>query len=684
MAAVVVGSVLVVDPAGLAPFGPARFAVVSFAILAALALALRAGGTMARGPMLAWLVFLVLVALAAALGLDPLYAWTGTPERHFGVLTWGLCLAGFVAGQLLGRRGARLVVPVVVAVVVLVGLWASAETLGWRPIDLVASGDRPVATLGSSAFLGAAMALLAPAALGLALDADQTARRRWSAGLAAGLGLVGLVTSGARAAWVGALISGSVVLLARWRSRRPQAGALPLPAWALAPGLVLAAVAVVAIAVLTGTAGRVPDAFGDGRGGIGGRLDEWRVATRVVAANPLGGVGPEGYRIAFGTYVDDAYEMEHGRDPLPDRAHSAVLDVAATVGLPGLVAYLVLLGLVGRYAWRAICDGLPWLAGLAAGLVGYAAQSVFLFPLAELDPLAWMLTGVVLALVPGRHDALAPEGTPPAHVVLPEAGACSAADTSAAIGTPSVERAPSALVEAVAPVDGERPACLDGPTTLVVRPMRIVPLAVGVLAAVALAVGGLDVAADRRARRSLQALATPALVTPPAVRPSQLRPDAVRYHLVDARVHEAAGSVAGLAAAIDDLDRALDVSPLDPVVRAERSRLLLEHARLTDEGADLADARQALEVLARDDPRNAEVLLRLGLARTLTGDGAGAEAAWLAAERLAPRSAAASINLAVAYARAGRRHEAVAAAGRALFRDPGNRRAVAVLEDLGT
>jgi tetratricopeptide (TPR) repeat protein len=91
-----------------------------------------------------------------------------------------------------------------------------------------------------------------------------------------------------------------------------------------------------------------------------------------------------------------------------------------------------------------------------------------------------------------------------------------------------------------------------------------------------------------------------------------------------------------------------------------------------------------LEGLADDDPRNAEVLLRLGLARALTDDDAGAESAWLAAERLAPASAAASTNLAVAYARGGRRDDAVAAAERALARDPSSERAAAVLENLGT
>lgn len=611
MAAVVMGSVLVVDPGGLAPFGPARFAVVSVAVLAATALAVRSGGALASGPMLAWAGFLALVAVAAALGLDPLYAWIGTPERHFGALTWVLCLGAFASGQLLARRGAGFVVAATVLSVGFAGLWATAEVLGWRPFALAGAGERPVATLGSSAYLGAAMVLLAPLATGLALDRTRPARYRQAAAVSAALGGVALVASGARAAWVGALVAAAAVLV----TRRP-------PLRSTGPWPVAGAVAVVAVALLTGVAGRVPDALSEGTGGVGGRLDEWRVATEVASAHPLTGVGPEGYRIAFGTHVDDAYEIDHGRDPLPDRAHSAVLDVAATVGLPGLAVYLLLLGSVGRFVLRALREGPPWLAGLAAGLVGYVGQSLFLFPLAELDPLAWMLAGLVVA----------------------------------AVAVPAELRT--------------------------VRPARVMPAAAGSLAVVALVAGGLDVAADRRARQSLLALtsASPAPATPA----SELRPDALRYHLVDARVHEATGTLAGLGAAIDDLEAALDISPLDPVVRSQRARLLLERARATDEASDLRTARAVLERLADDDPRNAGVLLRLGLARSLAGEDAGAETAWLAAERLAPASAAASINLAVAYARQDRRDEAVAAAERALARDPSSARAAGLLENLGT
>jgi tetratricopeptide (TPR) repeat protein len=375
------------------------------------------------------------------------------------------------------------------------------------------------------------------------------------------------------------------------------------------------------LAVLTGVGGRAPGVVTDADGGARGRLDEWRVAVRVVARHPLAGVGPEGYRIAFGGAVDDAYEQAHGRDPLPDRAHDALLDVAVTTGLPGVLAYVLLLAAAGAFAVRALLSSPPWVAGMAAGVLAYAAQSLFLFPVAELEPVAWLLAGIVASCVarPGELTAV---------------------------------RAPRAL-----------------------------PAAAAGLAAVALVAGVLDLVADRDARTALVAAGAGGHAGPGHPRrAARLRPDAVRYRLVAARALEARGSVEGLAAAVATLDTALSLSPRDPVVRSERARLLLERARRSGSAADVAAAREALERLGSADPRNAQVLLRLGLGRQLAGDAAGAEHAWLRAERLAPRSAAASTDLALAYAAASRWSDARAAALRALAREPADDRARQVLQ----
>lgn len=603
-AALLAAAVLGFDPGGVSPFGPVKWLVIPTLVLGGVAAASagRRPLRIARGPALAWVAFLAIVALAAGLGVDGVIAWIGTHERRFGALTWLIVALAFVLGQQAGTRARQVLAGAAAAVCGVVGLLVLAELAGHRPVDLVGGGSRPVATFGSSALLGAGMSLIVPLAIGRAIASTSRSTRIASAAGGA-LGAIALVASGARAAWVGVLVAVAFVSAVHW-SRR--IGAALVAAFAFA----------VVLAVATGVAGRVGATFdGDAAGGARGRVDEWRVAARMVARHPLTGVGPEGYRIAFGRAVDDSYEQVHGRDPIPDRAHDALLDVAATTGLPGLGLYVLVVVAAGRFvvrALRAVDD--PVTTAAAVGVVAYGTQSLFLFPLAELDPLAWMIAGGCVAATARSHE------------------------------------------------------------TIELRAPRIVNAAAVAATVAALVVGVTGVAADRRARDSAgDAVA--------------MRPDVLRYRLLAAAAHEEVGSSAGLDRAIDDIARARRISRQDPAVRSEWTRLLLDRAQRTGTPRHVRLARTALEDLVRLDPRNAEVLLRLGVARSLANDDAGAEEAWLAAERLAPRSAAASVNLALAYARQGRRAEALAASRRALARDPGSVDAGALeaeLDDDGT
>ena len=428
--AVPLALVVAVDPGGLAPFGPAKW--LGLTVLVPTVLSTTRTFRIHRPVLVLWGAFLAVVVVAAAFGLDRhLYAWVGTPERHFGALTWLLCAIGFVLGANVNRRALLVGASIAIAVT---GVWAALEVAGIHPIALSGAGDRAVGPLGSSAYLGAAAALLTPVAVGS------------GAWLAAALGTVALIASGARAAWVGVLV---VVALAAAARRR------------IVPLLAVLAIAVGA-AFAFGVASRVPDLVTDRNGGMHGRLDEWRVASRVVRARPLLGAGPEGYRIAVGPKIDADYERVHGRDPLPDRAHDAILDVAATTGIPGALLYVALLAFVARAAVRALRRGDRVAAGIGAGLLAYWLQSMFLFPLAELDPIAWLLAGVLLA-----------------------------DDARTTLDVPRVARATAALV-----------------------------------ASVALIAGALDLTADRRAKATLVALADQRLPHGTGardLRPDQLR-----------------------------------------------------------------------------------------------------------------------------------------------------------------
>ncbi|MCU1484760.1 MAG: hypothetical protein JWN67_1506, partial [Actinomycetia bacterium] len=169
LAAVPVVAVLAIDPGGLAPFGPAKWlALTTLLLVVAAWVALDRPLRIAPRPTLAWGAFLAVVVVAALTGLDPVYAWLGTPERHLGAVAWLLCAVAFVVAQSTDEAEGRTVAAGAAIAAGALGAWATAEALGWHPLHLVGAGTRPVGTLGSSAYLGAATALLAPVAAGMA------------------------------------------------------------------------------------------------------------------------------------------------------------------------------------------------------------------------------------------------------------------------------------------------------------------------------------------------------------------------------------------------------------------------------------------------------------------------------------------------------------------------------------
>ena len=138
LAALPVLVVVAVDPGAWSPYGPAKWAVTSVTATAGAGWMIAAGRVrLARRPAVAGAALLVVVAMAAAFGRDPLLAWIGTTERHFGALTWLLLMLVFVAGQGLRDEAERRVVQLgfVVAGAAL-GLFGTVELAGWQVVDL--------------------------------------------------------------------------------------------------------------------------------------------------------------------------------------------------------------------------------------------------------------------------------------------------------------------------------------------------------------------------------------------------------------------------------------------------------------------------------------------------------------------------------------------------------------------
>jgi hypothetical protein len=249
---------------------------------------------------------------------------------------------------------------------------AGIVAAAWLITERLLHGGRPPGPFGNPN-LAATPALLA-LALAPFLPAPAVAR-----GALMAVAGAGVVASGSRAALVGA-----VALAAAWVVSRRVGRATRLAA------AILVVIAVAGFGVRLAT-DRDPLRYE--------RVRIWAVAVRVAAAEFPLGCGPGGYADAAMAH-NFPRQGEFARFArLPDLAESDVLQLAATLGLPGV---LLLAGL----AWSVVhrlpkSDARAW-GVLAAALVTSAFNSQLMVP-----AVAWTLAlavGSVLPRVVGRRD----------------------------------------------------------------------------------------------------------------------------------------------------------------------------------------------------------------------------------------------------------------------------------------
>ena len=124
----------------------------------------------------------------------------------------------------------------------------------------------------------------------------------------------------------------------------------------------------------------------------------WRAAVKMIAENPLFGVGPEG----FGDWYRrsrSAKDAAFNYGIVADTAHSVPLDIGASGGLPLLLLYLALMGLgllaIIKISKRATEFDVVF-ASIVAAWVAYQAQSVISINQLGLGVWGWSLTGLLI------------------------------------------------------------------------------------------------------------------------------------------------------------------------------------------------------------------------------------------------------------------------------------------------
>jgi cytochrome c-type biogenesis protein CcmH/NrfG/O-antigen ligase len=340
------------------------------------------------GP-LGLLALTILVTTATA--IDWRLSLWGSYERGQGAITILSYLLLFALAAVQFRRvaRARLLITAMAGTAVPLVLISLAQKGGWNPFNLVSDARSPVfATLGRANFLGAYLVILLPLTLALLLTSRKRGvRLLWAAVLLGDILVIGLTQ--ARGAILAAFISLLLFALIWWDSHLKRKWRML--GWS---GL-----------IMLGSSGPLAVLW-LGRGEAGSsaaRLAIWQGVVELIRERPFLGYGLDSMSLVFPRVYLPELVYYQGREFFVDRAHNLFLDWALAAGIPGLLAFLFLLGSFLFLSGRSLQKGhtsrkRALLAAIVAAVVANSANNLVSFDVTPSAAATWLLMGVGTAL----------------------------------------------------------------------------------------------------------------------------------------------------------------------------------------------------------------------------------------------------------------------------------------------
>jgi O-antigen ligase len=349
---------------------------------------------------------LPLLAFVVSAFLSTVFAYNrnvgvfGTYSRYDGLLTILTYAALFWLSvqALRGPTEARTLVRVLLASGYLVAGVAILQSV----TDSVAQAALVPAfgTLGQKNVLGAFLAILLPLAYRELVEADSTSRRVIALNLTTILGVALLFTL-SRSAWLGTALAAVVLFAGGYR---------PTFRLGLACLLVVLLAGLIVGGLRQGAAVKAEQKV-DELSLTGDRPALWRDAARLTASRPILGYGPDNFGLVFPRFQTTYLGPQQW-----DKAHAESLQIAATQGLVGLAAYILVLAAFVRAFWRvrhregAIAIFAGWLAyevTLQFNFSALAASLPFwIFAAAAMESWGAVRGERLLTLGPGRFSTL--------------------------------------------------------------------------------------------------------------------------------------------------------------------------------------------------------------------------------------------------------------------------------------
>lgn len=348
-------------------------------------------------------VFLVSYLASTLLGVDPYRSLWDTHERMLGLFT----LVHFAAFYLVASTVLRTWVAwrglfrvflgmcLIVFAISFLQRWVNPELLG------NALQDRVGSTLGHPAYLAG---LAVTAVIIAVLLAFREKRRGWKAAalVVGALGVLALSISETRGGLL-ALSGGLVALALAYAIVVPDDLTLSLR---LRPRRLLVSLALGGLLLgsapffLSGVEG-LPGLrrFRDlslSSAGVGTRIAAWQIALEAFQERPVVGWGPNCFSAAFDLHYRPELLQYGFEETWFDDAHSVPLNTLTEQGVPGLLAYLALLGTplcLLWWRWRRGRADRHVVCAATAFVTAHLIQSAFVFE----SPSSWLYLVLLLA-----------------------------------------------------------------------------------------------------------------------------------------------------------------------------------------------------------------------------------------------------------------------------------------------
>lgn len=126
-----------------------------------------------------------------------------------------------------------------------------------------------------------------------------------------------------------------------------------------------------------------------------GRIEIWKLTLKLIAKKPIFGCGPDNLWEGLVEHcTKETYEYANRTQVAIDKAHNEYLQIAATIGTPALICYLIFITIILLPKMKLFLkDNKTFIICLS--IISYMVQAFFNISTIGVAPLFWMMLGLI-------------------------------------------------------------------------------------------------------------------------------------------------------------------------------------------------------------------------------------------------------------------------------------------------